>query len=87
MHSCEGQNESALIAHAWRFDDVLDAWVRDDCVERGVAYAAVIHREGERYQGPHTDTPAALYERLEDAKTAHDISLMKRGWSLIDGPQ
>lgn len=72
-HSCKGQPDDALIAHPWREHEGI--WVRDDCVEQGVAYAAMVSPDGAgRWPGGSA----------EQAMAASDAWLRQRGWQLIE---
>lgn len=85
-HSCVGQPEKALIAHPWR-EDADGNWVRDDCVEQGVAFAAIVTQtlDGSQWcgpeSGPYGDGP--FYPTAKDAKLAFDIWLMQHKWYLV----
>jgi len=85
-HACEGQPEKALIAHPWR-QDSDGGWVRDDCVECGVAYAACISRtlDGKQWTGPGAGpySDGQFHDTIEDAKIAYDVHLMKKGWTIL----
>ena len=86
------------IAHAWRYEERLSAWVRDDADEYGVAYAAMITQDGDKWKGPpiidKREYPdgfssinpggSARYETLEGAKTAYDHWLRQNGWLIDD---
>jgi len=81
-HQCEGQPEDARIGHPWRFDDTMEAWVRDDCVEFDFAYAAMVTYAGAGTFRASTSDPMD-YETPEEAMAAYDKWLLGRGWTLL----
>ena len=87
-HVCKDSDEDTLIAHGWR-QYSEDSWCRDDCAERGVAFAAMVVRLPDgRWSGiacgPYGDGP--FHETLEEAKQVYDMNLGERGWTLLDSP-
>jgi hypothetical protein len=80
-HQCEGQPGDARIGHPWRFDDDLEAWVRDDCVECGCAFAAMVTDLGGDWHA-NMSSPK-VYGTPDEAMAAYDKWLLSKGWTLL----
>ncbi len=73
------------VAYAWSLDK-RGTWVRNDCLENGVAWAAGIYPRGDGYTGPVCDPDNGkedpIFATIEEAKAAYDRYLRAQNWLL-----
>ncbi len=74
-----------LVAYAWR-QSGDGTWHRDDVLECGVAYGALVTRrekDGKWRSGPGNEYWS---DTAEEAKALYDARLREHGWILTDVP-